>query len=217
MEACAASAYDRSRLYAEVARFGCGFRRLISVRPPLGPVPRVHASDLSIRFIRTDHAARFFASVKSLLPHERMSHLVDFQIYEDPAQLDSTAFFEIGPGPYTNKHWQPGFIFVAEDAFSMAEGIVARHFPAYDHFAVNTMPKSVSTRIIAEWAHAAAQITNLEAKACARLLNFDAAYRYGLDDILQRQRAEIARFLNDLASKCSRINADAESLCVLGM
>jgi len=35
---------------------------------------------------------------------------------------------EIGPGRYAGRHWQDGFLFVSEDAFGMAEGILAATF-----------------------------------------------------------------------------------------
>ena len=55
---------------------------------------------------------------------------MDYRIRRNPEELDSTGYVEIGPGEYSGHHWQKSFLFVWEDAFVHAEGIVRKHFPA---------------------------------------------------------------------------------------
>ncbi|MFZ4396090.1 MAG: hypothetical protein ACOYOU_10745 [Kiritimatiellia bacterium] len=70
---------------------------------------------------------------------------MDYQIRADSKELDPTGYMEIGPGRYNKKHWQPGFLFIWEDAFGMAEGIVTKHFPSYDHFGMNDISKKIAS------------------------------------------------------------------------
>ncbi len=56
-------------------------------------------------------------------------------------------YVEIGPGVYSGKHWQDGFLFVEEKAFLLAAGIVAKHFPDYDHFSMNNLPNVIGRRV----------------------------------------------------------------------
>ena len=58
---------------------------------------------------------------------------MDYRVRRTKAELDSSGYMEIGPGQYSGKHWQDGFLFVWEDAFGMAEGIIVKHYPDYDH------------------------------------------------------------------------------------
>jgi hypothetical protein len=76
---------------------------------------------------------------------------VDYRVRRETSELDSTGYVEIGPGKYDGTHSQDGFLFVWEDAFDMAEGIVAKHVPTYDHFSITDIPKEVGQKVIAEW------------------------------------------------------------------
>ena len=100
---------------------------------------------------------------------------MDYRIRRDPAELDSTGYIEIGPGRYAGRHWQPGFLFVWEDAFGMAEGIVVRHLPEYDHFDMNDIPRAVGLTIVADWRSAAAQLPVLNEDAAHHILNLEAS------------------------------------------
>ena len=40
----------------------------------------------------------------------------------------------------------PGFTFVADTGFGLAEGLAQHHWPAYDRFAVNELPADVAER-----------------------------------------------------------------------
>jgi hypothetical protein len=65
----------------------------------------------------------------------------DFRFHTDlstlakgPGHQHHTQYFELVPGPYKRKHWQPGSRFIDEYTFSLIEGPFEEHAPAYDHF-----------------------------------------------------------------------------------
>lgn len=102
-----------------------------------------------------------------------------YQIRTDPKakELDSTGYMEIGPGRYNKKHWQPGFLFIWEDAFGMAEGIVTKHFPSYDHFGMNDISNKIGKEIITEWRTAASWECRNPTPARVLITREDAASR----------------------------------------
>lgn len=118
-----------------------------------------------------------------------------------------TDYIEVGPGAYDGKHWQPDFVFIDEDIFYVAEGIVRKHFPAYDHYGMNSIPEEPARGIVAEWEKAAhALVTSSE--AVPEL--FGLGYR-------DSDRAEIARFLQELAGVCETFIGSKSSFCILGL
>jgi hypothetical protein len=129
---------------------------------------------------------------------------MDYAIHRNPRELDSTAYIEIGPGRYARKHWQDGFVFVWEDAFAMAEGILARHFPEYDHFNVNDVPSVVGRAVVAEWRAAAEALATLSLAEASGVLNLEACYRNGLEEEIGTHRGEIRTMLLELADEFER-------------
>ncbi|MBM4394662.1 MAG: hypothetical protein FJ087_03105 [Deltaproteobacteria bacterium] len=94
----------------------------------------------------------------------------DWGVRRTPGELDSTAYIEIGPGRYSGKHWQAGFVFIGEAAFLMAEGLVRREFPGYDRFGINEIPAEVGTRIIEAWRAASTRLVGVSPdEACTAL------------------------------------------------
>jgi hypothetical protein len=142
---------------------------------------------------------------------------MDYVIRRRADELDSTGYVEIGPGRYTGKHWQDGFLFVWEDAFGMAEGIVAKHLPAYDHFEMNEIPRDVGLAITAEWRDVAAKLRALSPVEAHAALNLDASYHARLNEELSSHREEIAQLLRELAEECERFYLQGDWICVLGM
>jgi hypothetical protein len=144
-------------------------------------------------------------------------HSVDFRIQASREVLDSTGYIEIGPGRYKGKHWQPGFIFVWEDAFGFAEGILAKHVDGYDHFAMNDIHIDVGARVVADWRRAANAIADLDGASAVSLLHFDSIYRAGYEPKLRQHRKEVAAMLATLAERCEGFYKMQEWVCVLGM
>ncbi len=142
---------------------------------------------------------------------------MDYLIRREKADLDSTGYMEVGPGRYSGKHWQPGFLFVWEDAFAMAEGILAKHFPAYDHFSMNDIPKETGLVVAEEWSRASQALISARPEGAETLLHLDAAYRTGLEKELADQRGAISAMLKELAAECRSFYETEDWVCILGM
>lgn len=142
---------------------------------------------------------------------------MDYLIRRKAAGLDSTGYMEIGSGRYSGKHWQDGFLFVWEDAFGMAEGILARHFADYDHFGMNEIPKATGMKVIEEWQQTASTLHGANSAEAAQLLNLDAAYRAGLENEIAEHGGAIAAMLEELATECRSFYQVEDWICVLGV
>ena len=90
---------------------------------------------------------------------------MDYRVRRAKSELESTGYIEIGPGKYSGEHWQDGFLFIWEDAFGMAEGILTKHFPKYDHFSMNYIPKDIGQKIVAEWRDVADRLPGMSPRA----------------------------------------------------
>lgn len=141
---------------------------------------------------------------------------MDYLLRRSKEQLVSTNFLEIGPGKYVGAHWQDGFLFVWDDAFVVAEGILRKHFPEFDHYAMNDLPEEVGEKVIAEWRAVAAQLERLNPADARRALNLDGTDPE-LDRELATRRKEIARMLRELADECEKFYQQSEWICVLGI
>jgi hypothetical protein len=63
----------------------------------------------------------------------------DFRLHTDLSTLARwpgyyTQYFELAPGPYERKHWQPGSAFIDEYTFSLIERPFEEHAAGYNHF-----------------------------------------------------------------------------------
>jgi hypothetical protein len=142
---------------------------------------------------------------------------MDFRIYRKEEDIDSTGYIEIGPGKYSGKHWNEGFLFIWEDAFGMAEGIIAKHFPDYDHFSMNDLSKVTGQRIIADWREVATKMESMTPDEIHSALNLDASYRTRLDEEIVSSRDQIAEMLGKLADECNGFYQKEDWICVLGV
>jgi hypothetical protein len=142
---------------------------------------------------------------------------MDYRVFHRKADLDSTAYMEIGPGKYSGAHWQDGFLFVPEDAFGMAEGILVKHLPSYDHFAMNDLPKDTGRKITTEWRDVAGRLSSLSGEQAHTALNLGASYRTRLDAEVVPYKSEIASLLRELADACDKFYEQQDWVCILGM
>lgn len=142
---------------------------------------------------------------------------IDFQLKHSQAELDSTGYMELGPGKYDGSHWQAGFVFVWSDAFGIAEGIVEKHFPAYDHMGMNDIQKEVLKKIITEWRAVADRLPTLDRASIPAEMNLVAAYYSGLVVEIDSHRLEVSGLLRSLANECERFIQQNEWVCILGM
>lgn len=141
---------------------------------------------------------------------------MDYQLRRSKGELASTNFLEIGPGRYVGAHWQEGFLFVWDEAFVVAEGILSKHFPDYDHYAMNDLPEEIGEKVIAEWRSVARQLDRLDVADARRALNLANADPE-LDHELATHRRDIARMLRELADECEKFYQKSEWICVLGI
>src|SRR5262249_37615703 len=122
----------------------------------------------------------------------------------------------IGPGKFSGQHWQEGFLFVWEDAFGLAEGIVSKHFPSYDHLSMNDIPEDLGRRIAADWREAAARLGGMTAAEVRSALNLPEWYAQ-LDDELVSRQSEIAGMLRELADGVENFCNREDWFCILGV
>jgi hypothetical protein len=142
---------------------------------------------------------------------------MDYRLRHSKAELDSTGYMEIGPGKYTGSHWQDGFVFVWEDAFGVAEGIVEKHFPDYDHMGMNDVPRHAAVKIISEWKAVADRLPGLDPSEIQREMNLVAPHFAGLAGEVESDRLEVSGFLRSLANECENFVQQSDWMCILGM
>jgi hypothetical protein len=142
---------------------------------------------------------------------------MDYRLRHKKAELESTCYMEIGPGTYAGLHWQDGFVFVRDDAFGVAEGIVERHFPNYGHIYMNDIPQAVARKIIADWRAVADRLPNLDRSTIQRDMNLSAARFADLPNEIESDRLEVAGFLRSLADECENFLRQNDWMCILGM
>jgi hypothetical protein len=142
---------------------------------------------------------------------------MDYRVYRSKEELESTGFIEIGPGKYSGEHWLEGFVFIWEDAFALAEGIVAKHFPEYDHFAMNDIPEEVGRLVTSEWRDVASRIDFITSEQLHSALSLESSYCHFLETELQAYREGIGSMLRDLANECDGFYERGEWICILGV
>jgi len=142
---------------------------------------------------------------------------VDFVVRQDPETLGSTGYVEIGPGRFSGRHWQQGSIFIWEDAFTVTEGIFRTHFPEYDHFAMNDIPRGLGLEIVKDLRSAASALTSDPLELLAGRLRLEEWQSDYLREDLQHQRPEIATMMLQLADAMDAYYQEDEWACVLGV
>lgn len=142
---------------------------------------------------------------------------MDYRVRRDPTTLESTGFMEIYPGPDSGAHWQPGGLFVWEDAFWVAEGVLVRHHSAYDHLSPNEIPKSAGVRIINDWRAGAEAIRAGNIDAALAVL--DASKFTWIDAKIEftTHGDAISLMLEQLADECARFYQGHDLISVLGV
>ena len=142
---------------------------------------------------------------------------MDYAVRRKPRELDSTGFMEIGPGRYSGKHWQEGFIFIWGDAFSLAEGIIRVHFPDYDRLAMNDIPREVGIRIVIDLQRAAVELESANETAAAICLHIPEWLSEQFPLELASHRTAITVMLEELAGGLDRAYQSEDYACILGV
>jgi hypothetical protein len=139
---------------------------------------------------------------------------MDFRVH-GTKDFEGSCYMEVGPGRWSGGHWQPGFLFIDEDDFVVAEGIIGKHFPEFDHYGMNDIPEAVALSIVEDWRDAARALASHKTAVSAVLhLGQGNEYREGR---LEADRARIAAMISDLAEACDAFTKEASGFCVLGL
>jgi len=144
---------------------------------------------------------------------------IDYQVHLH-RDFEGTNYTEIGPGKFSGKYWQPGFIFISEDAFRMAGGIVARNVKEYDPWAHFDIHKRTGIGLITEWKTASSYVRTQPIDELWRTLGLYAPNDIALEHDKKEvndHRTEIARMFTDLATETSRFLEQAEWICIIGI
>ncbi|MBL8001302.1 MAG: hypothetical protein JNL05_05005 [Flavobacteriales bacterium] len=142
---------------------------------------------------------------------------MDYRIRRSPDDLESTGFVEIYPWKDSGDSWQHGGLFIREDAFNVAEGIVMRHQPGFDHLSSNDIPRSVGMAIVADWRSVADRLPSLSPIEAATELNLDDWFVEGFLSEFANHRSEIVAMLRDLAQECRQFYGQSKWVCIIGM
>ena len=142
---------------------------------------------------------------------------MEYTVHRYPNALNSTGYMEIGPGKYSGQHWQSGFLFVWEDAFTLAEGIVQKHFAAYDHFGTNDIPKDSGLAIASDLRSAAQSLNFADATEAAQVLFVPSWLTDGFASELANHRSQMQAMLRAVADELEHAYDAGEFACVLGM
>jgi len=142
---------------------------------------------------------------------------MDYRIRRTPDELESTGLMEICPSKFSGKHWQPGSLFVWEDAFNVAEGIVLRHLPSFDHMSSNDIPASIGAAIIADWLAAADRLPKQTSSEASAELHLAEWFREPFHEDFVERRSEIVTMLRALAYDCRQFYSRSEWLCIIGV
>jgi hypothetical protein len=142
---------------------------------------------------------------------------MDYRIRRAKGDLASTGYIEIAAGKHTGAHWRDGSLLVTEDAFTVVEGVIARHFPSYDHSAMNDIPKDIGNLFISEWREIAEWMPVMQPYEVRVALNIATSYGASFDDELTSQRTALIALLRGLADGCDEFYSRGDWLCVLGI
>ncbi|MFN7141517.1 MAG: hypothetical protein ACK4UN_19490 [Limisphaerales bacterium] len=143
---------------------------------------------------------------------------MDYKVhFKDPELSLQGELIEIGPGQYTGKHWNPDHLYLWEEAFGLVEGVVAKHFPAFDHFAMNDIPKKIGLQITREWRHLSDQIGSMLPYELEQALRLDLSFRNYDVSQFEHHRVEITVMLRELADRCDEFYQTSEWICILGI
>lgn len=127
---------------------------------------------------------------------------------------------EIRPGKYPKyfrQHYQDGSIFIDEEAFTMATGILMNHYFEYNHFGPNDIPKNIGMKITTEWRDVANQLYYMSDSQVRNALNLDSLERKWIDTVIASHKVEIIDMLRELADKCDEFYDQGDWVCILGI
>jgi len=143
--------------------------------------------------------------------------MLEYNLYKSKEDLESTAYLEIGPGPYTGKHWQKGYTFISEQSFIFIEGIIEKYFPEYDHYDMNNIPKGAIEKIIKNLEDVSENIPEMDYQEIENALGLKNSFGSKHESEIMENKEDIRKFIKNvyLDLKLHTINAD--EICILGI
>ncbi len=142
---------------------------------------------------------------------------MDFTVRSEPASLEGTAFIELVPGRFDGRHWQPRSIFVKEDAFVVAEGIIARHYEGYNPLGPNEIPREIGRLVLEDWRSAAIALGDLQVRDAVEMLGVPDAWRVEVGAALSGQRDDIIEMLRRVSAWVEQAYEQTDCVSVLGV
>ena len=139
-----------------------------------------------------------------------------FDIHRSKAGIGS-GYVEICGGKYSGKHWQAGCVFIEEEEFLVAEGIIGKHFAEFSHLGPNDLPRAIGKRISAEWRATAERLPRMTGREIFEALNLGGTPSARRTDALTASSQDIARMLVELADECDKLYEREEWICILGV
>jgi hypothetical protein len=137
----------------------------------------------------------------------------------DRESLRGTCYIEILPGRYRGKHWNAESVYFEEVPFGCLEPTIARHWPAYSHYAFNEINGYVWRKIIADL-----QTTGQAIAAGATTRELDGRIGFiftpSRDGFLKNEvenLGELRNTIEDLTTWLTRQLESFEAVSVLGM
>lgn len=141
-----------------------------------------------------------------------------YKLFRDKASLGShTSVIEVGPGRYSGKHYQTGFVFIDEDAFIYAEASIRKHFSAYDHYDMNDITRQIGEAILQDWRVVAKKILLIQKCDLKDELPRFSEVHECREVLWDKERNNIAKMLNELADFVEDVLKDNMYFCILGL
>lgn len=140
-----------------------------------------------------------------------------FIVHRDTKLLDSTGYIEIGPGRYSGQHWQEGFLFLAEDDFSIMKGIFLAHLPDFDHYGMNDIPRQTGLAIAHELRSVANVIMNENLHKVTTALHVNSRLLESHVQALSSHPREIQQMLLVVSTMLEQTYQTEDFVCVLGL
>jgi hypothetical protein len=168
---------------------------------------------------------------------------MDYRIYEKAADFRGTGYIkivrvarpEVRSGQAIPESegaprelGQDGSLLIDQEAFFMADGIIAKHFEKYGHFGPNEIPREIGLKITAEWEKVAALMAQMTTEQIYAALNLGGAFAGiwpgqveamipNFVSEIEDHRGDIARFLLSLAKACNAFYRDGDWIYIEGV
>jgi hypothetical protein len=140
---------------------------------------------------------------------------MDYEILTLEEKCSRTDMIEIGPGKYSGKHWQVGFIFLDESDFMYAEEVIHSFYADYDHYEMNTISTKTGVKIVEGWRELAKQVPTLPVEELVERFRFrQSSVEY---ERINRERENIEKYLLQLSTRVETILSQDEFFCILGV